>query len=123
MLNKYFKETMDHLGIQGAALAEAVGCSRTNISQIRNGRVNPPIDKFWDLVEACESLCPGFRREFGIKVSGSLFVDADTAVSSADSQDLSKILFAIANKLEKERLTSENTDARSNGENLTLKAG
>jgi DNA-binding Xre family transcriptional regulator len=70
MLHQYFKQTMDTLGIKGKALAKKAGCSSNNISEIRNGKVNPPINRFWELVELCEELAPGFRKEFARKVAG-----------------------------------------------------
>ena len=69
-LNTIFKQTMDYMGVRGSDLAELAGCSRNNISEIRNGKVNPPIDKFWSLIENCERLAPGFKREFGKRLAG-----------------------------------------------------
>jgi len=82
MLNDYFRETMDAFNIKGAQLARRAGCSHNNISEIRNGKVSPPISRFWELIEMCEEIAPGFKGEFGRRVSGGLSFKAERSINS-----------------------------------------
>lgn len=82
MLNDYFRETMDGFKIKGAQLARKAGCSQNNISEIRNGKVSPPISRFWELVEMCEEIAPGFKEEFGRRISGGLSFKAERSINS-----------------------------------------
>lgn len=64
-----FKETLDRFGIQGTELAEVAGRSRTNISQIRTGKVSPSLADFCDLLLAAESMKSGVLTDFSQRLS------------------------------------------------------
>lgn len=94
MWHIYFKQTMDRLGIKGSTLADAAGCSRNNISEIRTGKTNPSINRFWELVEICENIVPGFKNELGRRIS----VDrASSFYKGMDEDELADHLVAIGN--------------------------
>ena len=109
MLHIYFKQTMDHYGIKGSELAEAMGCSRNNISEIRTGKTKPQIDRFWELIETMDKLAPGAKHYFSNLIDGNnttfLLKDTvdnlDTAelVAAMDDEQLSKLMFAVAVRL------------------------
>ena len=109
MLHIYFKQTMDHYGIKGSELAEAMGCSRNNISEIRTGKTKPQIDRFWELIETIEQLAPGAKRYFSnlISENNTTFLLKDTVdnldtaelVAAMDDEQLSKLMFAVAVRL------------------------
>ncbi len=105
MLHKYFKQTMDHFGIKGSELAEAFGCSRNHISEIRMGKCNPPISRFWELIETMERLAPGARKYFATLLAGCDLqsVDLEALVQNMDSNQLSAMLFAIAEAMKDNR--------------------
>ena len=97
-LNTIFKETMDYMGVRCSDLAEEAGCSRNNISEIRNGKVNPPIDRFWRLIEYCERLAPGFKREFGTRVAGMKInkdFSPEELLNALDSSQIAALTFAL----------------------------
>ncbi len=94
MLHKYFKETMDFYGIKGSELADKIGCSRNNISEIRLGKVSPPISRFWELVEICEELAPGFKDKFAQKVAGHYyFKSASSNMSNSNFDNNNSFIF------------------------------
>ena len=102
-LNTIFKQTMDYMGVRGSDLAELAGCSRNNISEIRNGKVNPSIDKFWSLIEDCERLAPGFKREFGKRVAGMNMNKAfspEELLNTLDSSQIAALTFALGRWLD-----------------------
>ncbi|MDJ0719723.1 MAG: helix-turn-helix transcriptional regulator [Prochloraceae cyanobacterium] len=98
MLHKYFKQTMDRFGIKGSELAESFGCSRNHISEIRTGKCSPSISRFWELIETMEELAPGAKRYFATLLAGCDLesVDLQALVENMDNNQLSAILFVIA---------------------------
>ncbi len=82
MLSNFFRETMDSFGIKGGDLAKLAQCSHNNISEIRHGKSFPPISRFWELVEICEKLAPGFKEELGKKIAGSNSTEKPTRINS-----------------------------------------
>ena len=109
MLHIYFKQTMDHYGIKGSELAEAMGCSRNNISEIRTGKTKPQIDRFWELIETIEQLAPGAKCYFSnlISENNTTFllkdkvnsIDTNELVAAMNDEQLSKLMFAVAARL------------------------
>jgi len=94
MLHDYFRETMDFYGIKGSELADRIGCSRNNISEIRNGKVSPPISRFWELVEICEELAPGFKEKFGEKVAGHYYFKSESSnISNSQFKNNNSFIF------------------------------
>ncbi len=109
MLHIYFKQTMDHYGIKGSELAEAMGCSRNNISEIRTGKTKPQIDRFWELIEMLDKLAPGAKLYFSNLINGNNTtfllkdsvnsIDTTELVAAMDDEQLSKLMFAVAVRL------------------------
>jgi transcriptional regulator with XRE-family HTH domain len=99
MLHIYFKQTMDHFGVQGTELAEAFGCSRNHISEIRTGKVNPGIDRFWKLLETMDKLAPGSKKYFASLMTN----DISDTIESMDNEQLSEILFKVSQALKQKR--------------------
>lgn len=94
MLHEYFKETMDFYEIKGSELADRVGCSRNNISDIRKGKVSPSISRFWEIVEVCEELAPGFKERFAQKVAGHYyFKSKSTKISNSQFKNNNSFIF------------------------------
>ncbi len=110
MLNEYFKQTMDHFGVKGTRLAKELGCGQAYISDIRRGKTNPPINRFWQILETMEKLAPGAKRYFGNLVAGNdsdYFLEAVAQsiepaemVELMSNDQLAKLMFAIANRIE-----------------------
>ncbi len=137
MLNEYFKQTMDHFGVKGTRLAKELGCGQAYISDIRRGKTNPPINRFWQILETMEKLAPGARRYFGNLVAGNdttYFVEeiidnveAAEMVKLMSNLQLSKFMFALAAELGKSKLgkqankkNSEQTETEQTQEDLML---
>ncbi len=94
MLHVYFKQTMDRFGVKGAKLAEAFGCSRNHISEIRMGKCSPPIERFWVLLETTERLAPGARQYFGDLISGRR-----QALEDLEDAELGKLYLEIGEEM------------------------
>ena len=109
MLNQYFKQTMDYYGVKGTELSNAFGCGRGYISDIRMGKCNPPIDRFWELIETLDKLAPGAKRHFGNLIAennADFFledlvknIDPADLIRVMDDRQLSKLMFAVAARL------------------------
>ena len=107
MLNVYFKQTMERFGVKNIDLAEAFGCGKNYISEIRTGRCNPPIDRFWELLECMERLAPGAKSYFAGLILGNdlsiedlaTSIDPEELVMAMNQQQLSRIMFAIGKKI------------------------
>lgn len=109
MLNQYFKQTMDYYGVKGTELSDAFGCGRGYISDIRNGKCNPPIDRFWELIETLDKLAPGAKKYFGNSIAqnnADFFIedlvnsiDPADLIRAMDDGQLSKLMFAVAARL------------------------
>ena len=120
MLNQYFKQTMDHFGVKGTRLAKELGCGQAYISDIRRGKTNPPINRFWQIIEAMEKLAPGTRRYFGNLVAGNdtdYFLEAVAQsiepaelVELMSNEQLAKLMFAVAARLGKQLQNKKNTE-------------
>ena len=120
MLNQYFKQTMDHFGVKGTRLAEEFGCGQSYISDIRRGKTNPPINRFWQIIETMEKLAPGAKRYFGNLVAGNdttyflesvaQTIEPAEMVELMGNLQLSKFLFALAAKLGKQQQNKKNTE-------------
>ncbi len=109
MLYFYFKQTMDRFGVKGKDLAEAFGCRQNYISEIRMGKCNPPINRFWELLETMNKLAPGAKEYFGKLIAssqGDFFIQdlvetinpADL-VAAMDDEQLSQFMFAVAARI------------------------
>ncbi len=109
MFNQYFKDTMDHFGIKGTELSKHFGCGRAYISDIRNGKCNPPIDRFWELITAIDELAPGAKKYFGNLMAGNhddflledlaANVEPSQLVAAMSNEQLSKLTMAIAKRI------------------------
>lgn len=100
-LYKIFQETLDSKNISNIALADAVGRSRKHISDVRNGKSSPPINEFDRYLDACEELAPGFRREFGMRITEitSVMTTPEQVIDVMTPDELSRLLFAIGDKI------------------------
>lgn len=85
-LHKIFDELISWSGIRNKDLAERVGRSLVNISQIRNGKVNLSIADFGEFVETCDEMRPGFKREFAKRVYQSDFQKSSLSLGEIASQ-------------------------------------
>ena len=122
-INQYFKQTMEHFKIKGVDLARELDCLPGYISDIRVGKINPPTNRLWELIEIMERLAPGARRYFGNLVAGNdtdYFLEAVVEnIEPADmlelmsSQQLSKFMFALAAKLGKVKLDKQEQNKKS----------
>lgn len=111
MFNDCLKDTMQKFNVSNVKLAEKFGCKHTYISDIRRGRRNPPINKFAILIDCLDQIAPGAKMYFANLIADnptgdnlkSLIVnlDLDEFVACLTPQQKSKILFAIANDLNK----------------------
>lgn len=109
MLNQYFKQTMDYYGVKGTELSNAFECGRGYISDIRTGKCNPPIDRFWELIETLDKLAPGAKKHFGNLIAennADFFledlvknIDPADLIRVMDDRQLSKLMFAVAARL------------------------
>ena len=126
MLNYYFKKTMDDLKIKGKTLSEAFGRGTGYISDIRNGKCNPPIDRFWELIDAMEALKPGAKEYFASLIAKDCRsdkelenFDPDKIIDLIDEEQLSQLMFAVAKKLGARAKTKQQKKANKN-EDLLL---
>lgn len=106
IFNEAFKETMDAMNVKGKALAELTGRSYNNISRIRQGKDNPSLKDFCGLLNAAESLVPGFYTLFlqnlivESKVSSeTLYKDAEIQISNLSVQSKKKLMLEIVDSL------------------------
>lgn len=92
---------MTFMGVRSSDLANQVGRSRKHISEVRSGKSSPPLDEFDKYLEACENLAPGFKKEFARRVAGTDFfcASAEEVISGMSPQEVSSLLFAIAEKV------------------------
>jgi transcriptional regulator with XRE-family HTH domain len=102
MFHIYFKQVMDERLIKGAELANVLGCSHNNISKIRNGKTNPGIDRFWEILMAMEKLSPGSIRHFG-ELIAERPISFDGLIESMDNEQLSEILLKVSQALKQKR--------------------
>jgi transcriptional regulator with XRE-family HTH domain len=105
MFHIYLKEVMDSRSIKGADLASVLGCSRNNISEIRSGKTNPSIDRFWEILMVMEKLSPGSMRHFADLMAERAvsFVDL---IEEMDNEQLSEILLKVSKALKQKRETN-----------------
>ena len=131
-LNQYFKQTMDHFKIKGVDLARELGCLPGYISDIRVGKINPPTNRLWELIEIMERLAPGAKRYFGNLVAGNdteyfveEFIDQiepAKMVKLMSGIQLSKFMFAVGAELGKVKAQQEQNkkSAKTEEEDLML---
>jgi hypothetical protein len=72
------------------------------------GKCNPPIDRFWELIEVMDDLAPGAKRYFGTLVANNnnadcaiknIAIDPVELVEAMNNEQLSKLMFAIGTRL------------------------
>lgn len=117
---------MDRFGVKGTKLSEHFGCGRGYISDIRMGKCNPPLDRFWELVIAMDELAPGAKRYFGSLIVGkdddysiediALSISPNELVDKMNHEQLSQLTMAIANRI-------GNMDKKHNKEDQMLLVG
>ena len=109
MLHNCFKQTMDDLNIGVSALANKLGRDPSYLSHIRSGSINPPINKFWIMLEAMEELKPGAIEHFGILIAkidqNSLYLNLvrglkpDELASLITDEQLAGLLHVLGNRI------------------------
>lgn len=128
MLHVYFKQTMDRFSVKGSQLAEAFGCSRNHISEIRRGKCNPPINRFWELLETMEILAPGAKLYFShLMVGNSSMASVPPKelleAADMDKEEIAETIVALVNKLKGQkgnRSTSGQNPDSSNPQEAVL---
>lgn len=66
---KTFGECIESFNIKGKDLALKVGKTPGYVSEVRRGVCGLPLQNFGEWLDACESLAPGFKREFFRRIS------------------------------------------------------
>ncbi|MBE9039352.1 hypothetical protein IQ235_00895 [Oscillatoriales cyanobacterium LEGE 11467] len=108
---------MDRFSVKGSQLAEAFGCSKNHISEIRTGKCSPPINRFWELLETMETLAPGAKLYFSRLMVGSSSMASippkdllETA--EMDKEEIAETIVTLVNKLKGEK--GNRTKSRKN---------
>jgi len=68
-LQKVLADCIDARNIKGKDLALKVGKSTGYVSEVRRGTCGIPLQNLGDWLDACESLAPGFKREFARRIT------------------------------------------------------
>lgn len=68
-LQKVLGDCIDARNIKGKDLALKVNKSTGYVSEVRRGTCGIPLQNLGDWLDACESLAPGFKREFARKIT------------------------------------------------------
>lgn len=123
-LHKILDECINHFKIKGKELAERAGRGEGNISKIRNGKVGITIEEFAKLVEVCEQMEPGFKKEFARRLGTDAYNVATSDLSLGEiaqqihsgrlsddevariSSELADVVFAISKRLTRTKVTA-----------------
>lgn len=68
-LQKVLGDCIEARNIKGKDLAAKVGKTPSYVSEVRRGICGLPLENLGDWLDACESLAPGFKREFARRIS------------------------------------------------------
>ena len=128
MFREIFKQVKKSHGITGKAISQATGISQNHISEYIRGKRNVTDETLWRMIEAMDEMSPGVKKQFGsllIGVSSSPSPNPQELVNNMDTQQLSDVVFAIADKLRRSCIdtSSQNTDADRDFESLSLRVG
>jgi transcriptional regulator with XRE-family HTH domain len=104
MIHQFFREVQDRHGIKGKDLAEKVGINAGHLSQFRSGKASITLELLWRLVEAMDELSPGARKDFGLMLAGCNEEEDVEITRKLETQDLSKVLIAVAKTLQEHQL-------------------
>ncbi|MGK7881113.1 MAG: hypothetical protein AB4060_13565 [Crocosphaera sp.] len=102
ILNEAFRFAMTATQLKNLELCEATGRSQAWMSNLRNGKGNPGIRDFMELVMLCEEMRPGFFEIFARKLIGEsrrLTVSPEELVNSLDSSELGALMHAVGNRM------------------------
>lgn len=102
IFNEAFRFAMSATQLKNLELCEASGKNAASISNLRNGKGNPSIHDFLELVILCEQLRPGFFEVFARKLIGEsrrLTVSPEELVNSLDSSELGALMHAVGNRM------------------------
>ncbi len=102
LFNQAFRFAMSATRLKNLELCEASGKSQAWVSNLRNGKGNPSIHDFLDVVMLCEQLRPGFFEVFARKLIGEsrrLTVSPEELVNSLDSSELGALMHAVGNRM------------------------
>jgi transcriptional regulator with XRE-family HTH domain len=102
VFNDAFRFAMSATQLKNLELCETSGKSQAWLSNLRNGKGNPGIQDFMELVMLCEQLRPGFFEIFTRKLIGEsrrLTVSPEELVNSLDSSELGALMHAVGNRM------------------------
>ncbi|MFW6264165.1 MAG: helix-turn-helix domain-containing protein [Cyanobacteriota bacterium] len=108
MFRQVFIETQESRRITGKSLSDLSGISANHIAQFRRGNRDMTSEMLWQLVEAMDKISPGARVEFCQRLAGQSVAD----INQMNSEQLSSVLFAVANTLQSRRLSDRNNVPR-----------
>jgi transcriptional regulator with XRE-family HTH domain len=97
---QHFDKTLKEFGITGKKLAEVSGFSMTHISEFRHGKTNPSCEALERLLNGADQIKPGAKRYFCQLLAGETPQAMKTEIETMDSQQLARLLFTIAGRLE-----------------------
>ena len=102
IFNEAFRFAMSATQLKNLELCETSGKSQAWLSNLRNGKGNPGIHDFMELVMLCEQLRPGFFEVFSRKLIGEsrrLTVSPEELVNSLDSSELGALMHAVGTRM------------------------
>jgi len=92
-LQKVLGDCIESFNIKGKDLALKVNKSTGYVSEVRRGTCGIPLQNLGDWLDACESLAPGFKREFAGRISQDAPLPShlrlEDIASAIDSEKLS----------------------------------
>ncbi len=102
LFNEAFRFAMSATQLKNLELCEASGKNAAWVSNLRNGKGNPTIHDFMELILLCEEMRPGFFEVFARKLIGEsrrLTVSPEELVNSLDSSELGALMHAVGNRM------------------------
>lgn len=100
--NEAFRFAMSATQMKNLDLCKVTGKSQVWLSNLRNGKGNPGIQDFMEVILLCEEMRPGFFDIFTRKLIGEsrrLTVSPEELVNSLDSSELGALMHAVGNRM------------------------
>ena len=121
MHREAFTKTKKYFGISGKKLHQQTGVSANHISEFLNGKKTVSSDLLDRLVEGMEEIEPGAKQFYATQMLGYnrqalANVEPEILVDAMDNEQISKLMFAIAAKMDK----SNKTNRQPENEQLTV---
>ena len=104
-----FKKTKSYYGITGSKLHKQTGVSQNHISEFINDKSKISTEVLDLLVDGMEELEPGAKQFYIQELMGKsikLACDPKILVNSMDANDISELMFAIANRMKNKTATT-----------------